>query len=155
MNHLASFDGFGSLHPMISQKTRYAFRALFHIARSKGPVTISRIAESEGLSRKFLELVMTELKRHRIVASQRGKTGGYELARPAGEISYAEVIRAIDGPLAMAPCASVTAHRQCRDCYTPEHCAIRSVLLEVRSSTAAILESRMLSDFIGILPEIK
>lgn len=139
---------------MISQKTRYAFRALFYIARSKGAVSLSDIAANENISRKFLELVMAELKRHRIVTSSRGKKGGYELARPAEEISYAEVIRAVDGPLAMAPCASVTAFRQCRDCYDPKFCAIRQVLLEVRGSTAEILERRKLSDFLGILPKI-
>lgn len=139
---------------MISQKTRYAFRALFYIARSKGPVSLSDIAASENLSRKFLELVMAELKRHHLVVASRGKKGGYELARPAADISYAEVIRAIDGPLAMAPCASVTAHRQCRDCYDPRFCAIRQVLLEVRGSTAELLERHKLSDFLGILPKI-
>lgn len=138
---------------MISQKTRYAFRALFYLARSKGPVSLASIAANEKISRKFLELVMVELKRHRLVVSSRGKKGGYELARPANEISYAGV-RVMDGPLAMVPCASVTAHRQCRACYDPDFCAIRSVLMEVRQGTAEILERHTLSDFLGILPKI-
>jgi Rrf2 family protein len=139
---------------MISQKTRYAFRALFYLARRTGPVAIATIAREEKISRKFLELVMVELKRHRLVVSRRGKMGGYELARPAAEIAYAEVIRALDGPLAMAPCASITAYRQCRDCYDPAFCAIQRVLMEVRDSTATILEQRKLSDFLGVLPKI-
>jgi Rrf2 family protein len=154
VNGLADNATFGLAHLMISQKTRYAFRALFYLARSKGPVSLANIAANEKISRKFLELVMIELKRHRLVMSSRGKKGGYELARPANEISYAEVIRVMDGPLAMVPCASVTAHRQCRDCYDPDFCAIRSVLMEVRQGTAEILERHTLSDFLGILPKI-
>ena len=152
---LATARAWGFVGCMISQKTRYAFRALFYLARSKGPVAIATIAAKEKISRKFLEQVMMDLKRHRFVVSSRGKTGGYELARPAGEISYAEVIRAIDGPLAMVPCVSVTAHRQCRDCYDPAHCAIRQVLLEVRGASAEILERHTLTDFLGILPSIR
>lgn len=139
---------------MISQKTRYAFRAMFHLARSRGPVAIASIAAQEKISRKFLELVMLELKRHRLVTSRRGKMGGYELARPAAAISYAEIIRALDGPLALVPCVSVTANRPCRDCYDPHFCAIRAVLLEVRQSSADILESHKLSDFLDILPDL-
>jgi Rrf2 family protein len=154
VNGLAAARALRLARPMISQKTRYAFRALFYLARSKGPVSLASIAANEKISRKFLELVMVELKRHRLVVSSRGKKGGYELARPASEISYAEVIRVMDGPLAMVPCASVTAHRQCRDCYDPEFCAIRSVLMEVRQGTAEILERHTLSDFLGILPRI-
>jgi Rrf2 family protein len=137
---------------MISQKTRYAFRAMFHLARRPGPVAIATIAKHEKISRKFLELVMTELKRHKLVVSSRGKAGGYTLARPASEISYAEVIRALDGPLAMAPCASVTAYQRCRDCYDPDFCAIQRVLMETRNLTADILEKRKLSEFLDVLP---
>ena len=140
---------------MISQKTRYGFRALLYLARSQGPIAIGTIAAKEKISLKFLELVMIELKRHRLVTSRRGKLGGYELARPADQISYADVIRALDGPLALVPCASVTAYRRCRDCYEPKHCARRRVLIEVRDSTAAILERRHLLDFIDVLTPIE
>ncbi len=139
---------------MISQKTRYAFRALFYLARAEGPVAVGTIAAHEKISRKFLELIMLELKRHRLVNSRRGKQGGYELARPADSITYAEVIRAIEGPLAMAPCASVTAYGQCEDCYDAKVCAIRRVLTEVRNASAAIMEKHSLADFLEILPAI-
>lgn len=140
---------------MISQKTRYAFRALFYLARSKGPVAIATIAAREKISSKFLEQVMADLKRHKLVVSIRGQGGGYELARPAREISYAEVIRIIDGPLAMAPCASVTAYGQCRDCYDAKRCPIRRALAEVRDSAAKTLEKRKITDFLGILGPLK
>jgi Rrf2 family protein len=137
---------------MISQKTRYAFRALFYLARANKPVSIATIAAHEKISNKFLEQVMADLKRHKLVISIRGQGGGYELARPAKDISYAEVIRIIDGPLAMAPCASVTAYGQCRDCYDAKHCPIQKALAEVREAAAKTLEKRKITDFLDILP---
>lgn len=70
----------------------------------------------------------------------------FRACRPADEISFAEVIRAIDGPLALAPCASVTAYRRCGDCVDEETCAIRKVLLAARHATASGLETRMISE---------
>src|SRR4029077_8433538 len=100
--------------------------------------------------RKFLEQILVDLKRRGILTSMRGKHGGYTLGRPADKISFAEVIRALDGPLALAPCASVTAYQRCGDCVDEETCAIRKVLLAARDATASVLESRMISD---ALPE--
>ena len=95
---------------------------------------------------KFLEQILLELKRRGIVHSQRGKFGGYRLGRPAEKIPFAEVIRAIDGPLALTPCASVTAYRKCDDCVDEVTCAIRRVLLDVRAATVDILENRTIAD---------
>ena len=81
--------------------------------------------------------------------SQRGKFGGYTLGRKPEGISFAEVIRVIDGPLALSPCASRTAYRKCDDCEDEVTCAIRKVLLDVRDSTAAILEHRTLAQAIA------
>jgi DNA-binding IscR family transcriptional regulator len=78
--------------------------------------------------------------------SVRGKHGGYTLGRPPNKISFAEVIRAIDGPLALSPCVSVTAYRRCDDCLDEATCTLRKVLLAVRDSTAHILETRTLGD---------
>ena len=111
------------------------------LAREDGPVAIRAIAENERIPRKFLELILLELKSHGLVLSDRGKTGGYELAKSAEKISFADVMRVIDGPLALAPCASRTAYRRCKDCPDPDHCEIRSTLLEVRDASARILES--------------
>lgn len=133
---------------MLSQKARYALRALFLLAgRTIGePVMIAEIALKARVPRKFLEQILLDLKRRGILTSLRGKHGGYTLARPADKISFAEVIRAIDGPLALSPCASVTAYRRCGDCVDEETCAIRKVLLAARDATASVLESRMISD---------
>lgn len=136
---------------MLSQKARYALRALFVLAeRAKAEpgatMLIADIAEKASVPRKFLEQILLELKRRGIVHSQRGKFGGYRLGRPAEKIPFAEVIRAIDGPLALTPCASVTAYRKCDDCVDEVTCAIRRVLLDVRAATVDILENRTIAD---------
>ena len=130
---------------MLSQKARYALRAMLRLASEERPLPIRTIAEVEHIPRKFLELILLDLKSHGLVLSHRGKTGGYELAKPPADISFADVLRVIDGPLALAPCASRTAFRRCKDCPNPEACAIRAALIEVRDASAAILESRTLA----------
>ena len=131
---------------MLSQKARYALRALLHLARHKAPVSVAAIAEAEGIPKKFLELILLGLKGRGIVISSRGKFGGYRIARTPDEISFAEVIRAVDGPLALVPCASRTAFRRCTDCPNPQDCEIRAAMIAVRDASAKILESRSLAD---------
>jgi Rrf2 family protein len=132
---------------MISQKARYALRALLYLAArgGEGPVQIAEIAEAENLPRKFLEQILAELKKPGIVRSQRGRSGGYSLGRPAKDISFADVLRVTDGPLALSPCVSVMAYRKCDDCFEESICAIRKALLAARDATAEILESRNLA----------
>ena len=102
---------------MLSQKARYALRALVELARAQGgQVTSGELASRADAPRKFLEAILLELARNKVVVSRRGKFGGYTLARDAGEISFAEVIRIIDGPLALAPCVSRLSFRKCDDC---------------------------------------
>jgi Rrf2 family protein len=133
---------------MLSQKARYALRALFLLARRPlgQPVMIAEIAAEARIPRKFLEQILLELKKRGILHSVRGKFGGYTLGRAPDKISFAEVIRAIDGPLALSPCVSVTAYRRCDDCVDEATCTLRKVLLAVRDSTAHILETRTLAE---------
>jgi Rrf2 family protein len=133
---------------MLSQKARYALRALFVLGEHQGvePVMIADVAERANVPRKFLEQILLEMKRRGIVHSQRGKFGGYTLGRKPEDITFAEVLRVIDGPLALSPCASRTAYRKCDDCEDETTCAIRKVLLHVRDTTAEILESHTLAD---------
>jgi Rrf2 family protein len=132
---------------MISQKARYALRALLYLAARGGdePVQIAEIAAAENLPRKFLEQILAELKKPGIVRSHRGRSGGYSLGRPARDISFADVLRVTDGPLALSPCVSVMAYRKCDDCFEESVCAIRKALLAARDATAEILESRNLA----------
>jgi Rrf2 family protein len=135
---------------MLSQKARYALRALTALAglEAGAQAQIAEIAEEARVPRKFLEQILLDLKKRGLVHSTRGKLGGYALGRPATEIELAEVIRTIDGPLALSPCASRMAYRKCDDCLDADTCPIRKVLLEVRDATAEILENRSLASII-------
>jgi Rrf2 family protein len=139
---------------MLSQKARYALRALVELARTgpQGQLTSAEIAIRAEAPRKFLEAILLELARRSIIVSRRGKFGGYVLARPAAEISFADVIRVIDGPLALAPCVSKMAFRKCHDCPSLETCAIRGALLKARDATSDILESHSLADALASSP---
>ena len=132
---------------MISQKTRYALRSLLYLVESGGerPVQLGAIAETQQIPRKYLELIMLDLKKAGIVTSVRGTSGGYRLARPAEEISFGEVIRNLEGPIALVPCASVNFYARCGDCHDEATCAIRRVMLVVRDTSAAILDNMNLA----------
>ena len=136
---------------MLSQKARYALHALIVLAEHGGkePMLIADIAEEANLPRKFLEQILVDLKKRGIVRSMRGRAGGYLLSRSPKDISFAEIIRAIDGPLALSPCVSATAYHRCEDCEDEQTCAIRKVLLAARDATAEILESRSLASAVA------
>lgn len=134
---------------MLSQKARYALHAMLHLARKDSSATAAEIAEAERIPRKFLEQILSGLKARNLVIARRGPTGGYVLARPAGAISFADVLRTIDGPLALAPCASQTAYHPCPDCKSIETCEIRPVLVAVRTTTALLLEGVSLAEAVG------
>jgi Rrf2 family protein len=132
---------------MLSSKARYALRALVELAREKGgQATAGELAERADAPRKFLEAILLELARRGIVVSRRGKLGGYVLARPPELISFAEVIRIIDGPLALAPCVSRLSFRKCDDCPDLATCTLREALLLARDATAEVLERYTLAD---------
>jgi Rrf2 family protein len=132
---------------MISQKAKYALRALIALAQAKtGSMTIPQIAATQKIPRKFLEQILLELKRDGILASRRGKLGGYALSRSAQEITFGQVLRMIDGPLAPLPCLSKVAYRRCSDCPDEGTCEVRRVLLRVARSTRAVLDGTTLAE---------
>jgi Rrf2 family protein len=131
---------------MLSQKARYALRAMIELARENGQVTAGELSARADAPRKFLEAILLTLTREGLVVSRRGKFGGYLLGRPAAEISFAQVIRLVDGPLALAPCVSRTAFRRCEDCRDLATCALREALLKARDATAQVLEGYSLAD---------
>jgi Rrf2 family protein len=136
---------------MLSQKAKYALRALVELARAEGAqLTAGEIALRADAPRKFLEAILLELSRNRLVASRRGKFGGYVLAREAIAISFAEVIRVVDGPLALAPCVSPRlGFRKCDDCPDLVACTLREALARARDATADVLEGYSLADAAG------
>ncbi|MDO9432994.1 MAG: Rrf2 family transcriptional regulator [Pseudomonadota bacterium] len=132
---------------MLSQKARYALRALVELARAQGAqVTSGELASRADAPRKFLEAILLELARNKVVVSRRGKFGGYTLARDPAQISFAEVIRIIDGPLALAPCVSRLSFRKCDDCPDLATCSLREALLRARDATSEVLEGYSLAE---------
>ena len=134
---------------MLTQRSRYALRAMLFLAEQPAgcaPVAMTRIAAGATVPRKFLELILADLREAGFLLSTRGKMGGYRLAKPSHLISMGEIIRVIEGPLALVPCVSRTAYRRCLDCKSEADCAIRVAMMRVRDETARILDGTSLAD---------
>ena len=134
---------------MISQKAKYALRALIALAKSgakksaKGEapgMSIAEIARSQNIPKKFLEQILLELKHQGILASRRGKNGGYALLKAPNQITFGAVLRLIDGPIAPLPCLSKIAYRRCDDCASEDACELRVIFNEVALATRAVLD---------------
>jgi Rrf2 family protein len=134
---------------MLSQKAKYAIKALLVLARAQDENLLAQagdVSQSQNIPKKFLDLIFFELRRHGLVVSTRGRDGGYSLARPAAEISIAAIVRAVDGPLAPLPCASVKFYRRCSDCDDEKTCEVRRLMREVRDAASAILDNTSLAE---------
>jgi Rrf2 family protein len=133
---------------MLTQKAKYGLKALLMLAQqTPGEFTlVAEIAERQKLPRKYLELILLELRKNGLLHSQRGKNGGFRLARPPDQITFGQVIRVLDGPLAPFPCASVNGYRKCEDCSDEDVCAVRKQMRRVRDAMAAILDTTSLTD---------
>lgn len=142
------------LSAVLSQKTRYAIRAMQHLADryGQGPVRLAEIAEAQKIPANFLTTILSELSRFGIVASLRGKDGGYWLAIPPIDITYGDLIRVMRGSLALVPCASRYAHEKCNNCLEEGECRTRALMLQVRDRTAELLDGIRLSDPIELAP---
>lgn len=134
---------------MISQKAKYALRALVVLARAESSVMIGALAEEHKIPRKFLEQILLELKHHGLVVSRRGRLGGYALLRPADQITFGQVLRIVDGPIAPLPCLSRIAYRRCADCHSEKNCEIRRVFAAVTDSARAVLDRTTIADAAG------
>ena len=129
----------------ISHRGLYALKALLNLAQAheQGLVKIHVVAEEEDIPEKFLEGILVTLKNARLVASERGREGGYRLRRPPGEIQVGEVVRLMDGPLAPLGDAVELAHRIRTEARHP---GLFDVFLDVRNAAAAILDHTTLAD---------
>lgn len=133
---------------MLTNKGKYGLKAMVHLAGLE-PSALAQaadVAEANSISKKFLDHVLTELRRAGFVYAKKGKGGGYALARPAHDIRVGAIVRALDGPLAPYPCASVTAFRSCDDCDDEKSCAVRLIMLEARNAIADVLDTRTLAE---------
>jgi Rrf2 family protein len=129
----------------VSARADYAIRALLELAAAgEAPVRADAIAQAQSIPPKFLENLLVDLRRARLVVSRRGQAGGYRLARPATKISLADVFRSVDGPLAgvrdLAPEDVV---------YEGPAASLRDVWVALRASMRAVLEATTLADVAG------
>ncbi len=134
---------------MLTSRAKYAVRATMVMAELKqanGWTSAAELAEAAEVPRKFLEAILTQLRDQGLVESRRGPAGGHRLIAQPSEITAADVIRAIDGPLAMTPCASATAFRACDDCSDVRTCRLRHLMRRARDAVASVLEQCTLAD---------
>lgn len=115
---------------------------------AQGPALIADLARDERIPRKYLERILLELKSRGVLRSQKGKGGGYALARRPEEIGLADIVRWMDGPLAPVSCVSATAYAPCRECTDEASCGIRLIMKEVRDAIAEILGANTLADLV-------
>jgi len=133
----------------VSAKVDYALRAMLELAAGDGLVKAERLATAQAIPRKFLETILLELRHAELVVSQRGVEGGYALGRPASEITVADVIRAVEGPI-----ATVRGARPDEIRYEGAAAALQDVWLELRSAMRSVLESATLAELVARSPSV-
>lgn len=135
---------------MISKKTKYAINALVYLAKinPSKPVLIQKIAADQNIPQKFLEAILLDLKKAGILNSKKGRGGGYFLVQSPDEVNLAEIMRLIDGPIALLPCVTYKYYQQCEECIDETTCGIRKVFMEVRNKTVNTLKKASLSEII-------
>jgi Rrf2 family protein len=137
----------------LSKRGEYALRSLINLGIGakvgRSLLRVTELAKAEDLPVKFLEQIMQQLREAGIVVSERGKHGGYRLAKPAAKIHIGEIVRLIDGPLAPIGCVSQTAYEPC-NCPDEAHCGLRMLMLDVRNAIAAILDRYTLADVVEV-----
>ena len=135
---------------MLNRKTYYGIQSLLFIARSKGEklTPITEITESLKISRKFLEKILSELRYEGIVTSKKGRSGGYSINKDLNSISVADIVRILEGPIALLPCASHRFYESCKECLTPDKCSLQDALVGVRNDTVHSLKSIKIQDLL-------
>lgn len=132
---------------MLSKRSQYALKALSYLTEKyeKGPVLISEIAKKKKIPLKFLENILLELKGIGVLDSKKGKGGGYFLVKNPAKVRVADIIREVNGPIAMLPCVSLYFYKRCKTC-DEKNCSLHDMMIEVRDATLNILEKRTLVD---------
>lgn len=135
---------------MLSKKCKYAIHALVYLAEryQQGPVHIQDIAEQQHIPKKFLEAILLELRNAKILHSKKGKGGGYYLYRKPEDVNLIEIMRLMDGAIAMLPCVSLNYYEPCEECRDEKNCGIRDVFIGVRDDTLKILSESTLAQIL-------
>lgn len=135
---------------MISKKTKYAFRALIHLAGTPSgqPVLIADLAKAEKIPKKFLEFILLSLRKGGLLQSRIGKGGGYSLALPSNKITVGAIVRILEGDIAPVACLSTTNHAPCEECQDEATCGIRLTMADVNVALSTVLDGLTLADMI-------
>lgn len=134
---------------MMSSRAKYAVRAAVLLAAQypEGGWTQSAVLAEQGeIPRKFLEAILVELRDQGLIVSRRGPNGGHRLAHPPSQIMVGEIIRTVEGQLALTPCSSRRRFRACADCVDVHSCPLRKVLQQARDAVAGVLDTCSLTD---------
>lgn len=136
---------------MLSKKTKYGIKALTFIARKEGvePVQVGEIAKNEQIPQKFLESILLTLRKAGFLGSKKGKHGGYYLRMKPSEIIMSDVMRVLEGPIAMVPCVSLNFYEKCDDCPDEHACSVHKLMIQVRDNTLNVLRNNTLADLSG------
>ncbi|HLT79575.1 MAG TPA: Rrf2 family transcriptional regulator [Cyclobacteriaceae bacterium] len=140
---------------MLSKKCKYAIHALVYLAEryDQGPVHIQAIAEDQRIPKKFLEAILLELKNAKILGSKKGKGGGYYMYRKPEDVNLIEIIRLMDGAIAMLPCVSLNYYEPCEECVNEHLCGIRDAFIGVRDETLRVLSEHTLDRIVKLKAE--
>ena len=135
---------------MLSKKCSYAIHALVYLAErmDQGPIHIQEISEKKHIPRKFLEAILLELNRAKVIGAKRGKGGGYFLKKKPEQINLIDIIRLMDGAIALLPCVSLNYYEPCNECEDEETCGLRNVLIHIRDETLGILSRSTLAQIV-------
>ncbi|MCB4806675.1 Rrf2 family transcriptional regulator [Tamlana sp. 62-3] len=133
---------------MLSKKTKYGLKALTFIVNSAGdnPVQVSAIAKNEQIPQKFLESILLTLRKAGVLGSKKGKHGGYYLRQDPADILMTEVMRVLEGPIAMVPCVSLNYYEKCDDCVDEDTCSVHKLMIQVRDSALNVFRNTTLAD---------
>lgn len=137
----------------LTKKGEYALRAMIQLGLAKSlgreVVPVSELAHTDRLPLKFVERILLELREAGYIETQRGKMGGYTIAKPMDKIRMGELVRLIDGRLAPIACASETDYVRCT-CPDEEHCGLRMLMIDVRNAISNILDKYTLGDVVEV-----
>ncbi|MCK7591746.1 Rrf2 family transcriptional regulator [Subsaxibacter sp. CAU 1640] len=127
---------------MLSKRAKYAIKTLIflHQNREATPISAKIIAEQERIPYKFLENILRELRQNKLLTSERGAEGGYKFLMEPADITVADVVRIVDGPIALIPCVSENFYEKCNECIDEETCQIRKLFAELRTDMLPTLE---------------
>ena len=127
---------------MLSKRAKYAIKALLCLYdnREISPLSAKAIAEQQNIPFKFLEKILRELRQHKLIRSERGAVGGYTFLKDPETIRVVDIMRIVDGPIALIPCVSENFYEKCEECTNEETCRIRKLFNQLRNQMLPVLD---------------